>query len=43
MIYAFVGSWLLKSAKANRYSRIIEGFSGALLIGLAGKIVFSKQ
>lgn len=43
MIYAFVGSWLLKSAKANRYSRIIEGFSGVLLIGLAGKIVFSKQ
>ncbi len=43
IIYAVAGSWLLKSAKANRYSRIIEGFSGVLLIGLAGKIALGKQ
>jgi len=43
IIYAITGSWLLKSAKANRYSRIIEGLSGILLIGLAGKIAFSEQ
>lgn len=41
--YALVGSWLLKSAKSKRYSRIIEGFSGVLLIGLAGKIAFSER
>lgn len=41
--YALAGSWLLKSAKANRYSRIIEGISGVLLIGLAGKIAFSHR
>lgn len=41
--YALAGSWLLKSAKASRYSRIIEGISGVLLIGLAGKIAFSRR
>lgn len=43
IIYAVAGSWLLNSAKANRYSRIIEGFSGVLLIGLAGKIALSER
>lgn len=41
--YALVGSWLLSSAKAHRYSRIIEGVSGVLLIGLAGKIALSQK
>ena len=43
IVYAVVGSWLLKGAQANRYSRIIEGVSGVLLIGLAGKIALGKQ
>ncbi|MFM2481832.1 LysE family translocator [Celerinatantimonas sp. YJH-8] len=43
LTYALAGSWLLRSAKANRYSRIIEGISGILLIGLAGKIAFSHR
>jgi len=42
VIYAVAGSYLLGSPKANRYTRIIEGVSGFLLIGLAGKIALSK-
>ncbi|MDC0610383.1 LysE family translocator [Vibrio sp.] len=43
VIYAVVGQWLLKGEKAKRYSRILEGVSGVLLIGLAGKIAFSRR
>jgi threonine/homoserine/homoserine lactone efflux protein len=42
VIYAIAGSWLLNNPKANRYTRIIEGVSGLLLIGLAGKIALNK-
>lgn len=42
VIYALAGSWLLRSPKANRYTRVIEGVSGFLLVGLAGKIALSK-
>ncbi|CAG9001110.1 MAG: Leucine efflux protein [Candidatus Celerinatantimonas neptuna] len=40
--YAIAGSWLLGRPKASRYTRIIEGVSGFLLVGLAGKIALSK-
>jgi len=42
IIYAVAGSWLLNSPKAKRYTRVIEGVSGFLLIGLAGKIALTK-
>lgn len=42
VIYAIAGSWLLGSPKASRYTRVIEGVSGFLLVGLAGKIALSK-
>ncbi|WP_272643210.1 hypothetical protein [Marinomonas mediterranea] len=38
----WVVGWLLGSPKASRYTRMIEGGSGFLLVGLAGKIAFSK-
>ncbi|MGF1731553.1 lysine transporter LysE [Photobacterium proteolyticum] len=41
--YAMLGSWIVNSAKASRFSRIIEGVSGLLLIGLAAKIAFSNN
>lgn len=42
VIYAVAGSWLFASPKASRYTRVIEGVSGFLLVGLAGKIALSK-
>ncbi|MDA7746619.1 LysE family translocator [Psychromonas sp.] len=42
VIYAVAGNWLLSSPKASRYTRVIEGVSGVLLVGLAGKIALSK-
>lgn len=42
VIYALAGSWLFNNPKASRYTRVIEGVSGFLLVGLAGKIAFSK-
>ncbi|KKD60485.1 lysine transporter LysE [Grimontia sp. AD028] len=43
LAYAIVGSWLFSSAKSQRFSRVIEGTSGVLLIGLAGKIALSRE
>lgn len=43
LLYAFAGSALLRGAKAARMSRIMEGISGVLLVGLAGKIVMTKS
>lgn len=43
VLYATAGSWLLSSPKASRYSRTLEGVSGVLLIGLAGKIAVSDR
>lgn len=42
IIYAVVGSYLLNNPKANHYTRVIEGVSGFLLVGLAGKIALTK-
>lgn len=41
--YAFAGSVVLHGAKASKISRVMEGLSGVLLVGLAGKIVMSKS
>ncbi|RKF18051.1 LysE family translocator [Alginatibacterium sediminis] len=43
LLYALVGSLLFSNPKVSGYARCIEGCSGALLIGLAGKIAFSKS
>ncbi|MCW8329439.1 LysE family translocator [Photobacterium sp. SDRW27] len=40
--YAMLGAWVVNSSKASRFSHIIEGVSGLLLIGLAAKVAFSK-
>lgn len=42
IIYAVAGSWLLDNPKASSYTQVIEGVSGFLLVGLAGKIALSK-
>ncbi|MGI0117675.1 LysE family translocator [Zooshikella sp. RANM57] len=42
-LYATAGSWLFNRPNSNRYSRVLEGFSGVLLIGLAGKIAVSER
>ena len=42
VIYALAGSWLLNNTMSNLYTRVIEGVSGFLLVGLAGKIAISK-
>lgn len=41
--YAMLGSWVVNSSKAARFSHMIEGISGLLLIGLATKIALSKN
>jgi threonine/homoserine/homoserine lactone efflux protein len=43
ILYATLGSWLFNRPDANKYSRILEGISGVLLIGLASKIAFSER
>ncbi|MEZ9231381.1 LysE family translocator [Vibrio amylolyticus] len=43
IVYAVVGSWLFSNPKMARYTRVIEGVSGGLLIALAGKIALSKN
>lgn len=43
IVYAVAGSWLFSNPKMSRYTRIIEGVSGGLLIALAGKIALSKN
>lgn len=39
--YALLGSFFLKNPKAQKHTRIIEGFSGFLLLGLAAKVALS--
>ncbi len=41
--YASVGSWVFSRPNSQKYSRVIEGVSGVLLIGLAGKVVISNR
>lgn len=43
VLYAVLGNWLLNGAKSGKYSRWLEGISGVLLVGLAGKIAFSQR
>lgn len=43
VMYAILGSLLFNSPKVSRYTRMIEGISGVLLIGLATKIAFNKN
>ena len=43
LVYAMAGSWLLSNKKSENYSRWLEGLSGFLLIGLAGKIALDQR
>ncbi|EED26886.1 lysine exporter protein (lyse/ygga) [Vibrio sp. 16] len=43
VLYASVGSWLFSRPNAQNYSRILEGVSGTLLIGLAAKVAISER
>ncbi|MBA5763101.1 LysE family translocator [Vibrio sp. 404] len=43
ILYASVGSWVFSRPNSQRYSRVLEGVSGVLLIGLAGKVAFSER
>lgn len=43
MSYALLGSWLLSGAKSQGFARSVEGLSGVLLIGLAGKIALTQD
>ncbi|MEL4280570.1 MULTISPECIES: LysE family translocator [Shewanella] len=41
LLYAACGSWLFNRADSQRYARGLEGVSGVLLVGLAGKVAIS--
>jgi threonine/homoserine/homoserine lactone efflux protein len=43
LVYASLGSVLFSSPKAKKYSRILEGVSGTILIGLSAKIALSSN
>tara|TARA_R110001583_G_scaffold18667_7_gene74062 strand:+ start:852 stop:1481 length:630 start_codon:yes stop_codon:yes gene_type:complete len=43
LFYASMGSVLFSSPKAQRYSRMLEGVSGTILIGLSAKIALSTN
>ncbi|HCG8040380.1 TPA: LysE family translocator [Vibrio parahaemolyticus] len=43
VLYAAVGSWVFSRSNSQRYSRALEGVSGVLLIGLAGKVAISDR
>jgi threonine/homoserine/homoserine lactone efflux protein len=43
LLYASLGSVLFSSPKAQKYSRILEGVSGTILIGLSAKIALSSN
>lgn len=43
LFYASLGSILFNSPKAKKYSRILEGVSGTILIGLSAKIALSTN
>ncbi|MEC4727617.1 LysE family translocator [Shewanella sp. D64] len=43
VLYATAGSWLFSRPNSNKYTRVLEGVSGVLLISLAGKIAFSDR
>lgn len=43
LFYASLGSILFSSPKAQKYSRVLEGGSGTILIGLSAKIALSSN
>ncbi|TOA24295.1 LysE family translocator [Vibrio parahaemolyticus] len=43
ILYASIGSWVFSRSNSQRYSRALEGVSGVLLIGLAGKVAISDR
>ncbi len=43
VLYASIGSWVFSRSNSQRYSRSLEGISGVLLIGLAGKVAISDR
>ena len=43
LFYASLGSILFSSPKALKYSRVLEGVSGTILIGLSAKIALSSS
>ncbi|MFD2178289.1 LysE family translocator [Veronia pacifica] len=43
VLYAVAGNWMFSRPSSQRYSRALEGVSGVLLIGLAGKLAYSES
>lgn len=43
LLYALLGSWVFSRPNTQTYSRVLEGFSGMLLIGLAGKVALDAR
>jgi threonine/homoserine/homoserine lactone efflux protein len=43
LFYVSLGSILFSSPKAQKYSRVLEGVSGTILIGLSAKIALSSN
>ena len=43
LFYASLGSMLFRSPKARKYSRILEGVSGTILVGLSAKIALTSN
>jgi threonine/homoserine/homoserine lactone efflux protein len=43
LLYASLGNVLFSSPKAQKYSRVLEGISGTILVGLSAKIAFSSN
>ena len=43
LFYASLGSILFSSPKAQKYSRILEGISGTILVGLSAKIALTSH
>lgn len=43
LFYASLGSLIFNSPKAQQYSRLLEGVSGTILIGLSAKIALSSN
>lgn len=41
LLYAVLGSWLFKRANSARFTRVLDGISGVLLVGLASKVLVS--
>lgn len=43
LLYASLGNVLFSSPKAQKYSRVLEGVSGTILVGLSAKIALSSD